>query len=202
MVKYNHRNFINTIDYIVILIYNNKGRLNMSESPKRNIKDSVFTNLFQNTKYVAQLYKALHPDENISEDVIDIVTLKTVIADGQYNDLGFTVNKKMILLLEAQTTWSVNIIIRILIYLAQTYNDYIIKEKMHIYSTRKIDIPKPELYVIYTGNKKIDKEYISLSEEFFNGELSDVEVKVRVICDGEKGDIVNQYVAFFHAGMQ
>jgi len=112
-----------------------KGILNMSESPKRNIKDSVFTNLFQDTKYVAQLYKALHPDENISEDIIDIVTLKTVIADGPYNDLGFTVNKKMILLLEAQTTWSVNIIIRILIYLAQTYNDYIIKEKMHIYSS-------------------------------------------------------------------
>ena len=102
----------------------------------------------------------------------------------------------MILLIEAQTAWSVNIIIRMLVYLAQTYNDYITKEKMNVHSSRKIDIPKPELYVIYTGNKKIDKEYISLSEEFFNGELADVEVKVRIICDGEQGDIVNQYVAF------
>lgn len=170
----------------------------MSELPKRNIKDSVFTSLFRDTKYVAQLYKVLHPEENISEDLIDIVTLQTAIADSQYNDLGFTVDKKMILLIEAQTNWSVNIIIRILVYLAQTYNDYITKEKMNVHSSRKIDIPKPELYVIYTGNKKIDKEYISLSEEFFNGELADVEVKVRIICDGKQGDIINQYVAFTH----
>ena len=65
----------------------------MSELPKRNIKDSVFTSLFRDTKYVAQLYKVLHPEENISEDLIDIVTLQTAIADSQYNDLGFTVEK-------------------------------------------------------------------------------------------------------------
>jgi len=163
---------------------------------KRTIKDSVFTDLFSNKKYVADLYNALHPDENITEDLINNVTLKSIITDREYNDLGFIAGNKIIVLVEAQSSWSVNIIVRMLIYLADTYNEYIKERKFNIYGSKKINILKPELYVIYTGDKNIDKEYISLSEEFFNGELSDVEVKIRVIRDGNKGDIVNQYVAF------
>ncbi len=32
-------------------------------TPKRKIKDSVFTNLFQDKKYLLRLYKALHPED-------------------------------------------------------------------------------------------------------------------------------------------
>ena len=39
-------------------------------------------------------------------------------------------------------------------------------------------------------------EEISLSEEFFGGEQIAVEVKVKIIYDGEKGDVINQYVTF------
>ena len=44
----------------------------MAEStPKRKIKDSVFTNLFQDKKYLLQLYKALHPEDmDVTEDEI------------------------------------------------------------------------------------------------------------------------------------
>lgn len=58
-------------------------------------------------------------------------------------------------------------------------------------------LPKPELYVIYTGDRKNRPEWISLSGEFFP-EATDlfVDVKVRVIYDGQKGDIINQYVTF------
>jgi len=163
---------------------------------KRTIKDSVFTDLFSNKKYVAELYNALHPDENITEDLINNVTLKSIITDREYNDLGFIAGDKLIVLVEAQSSWSVNIIVRMLIYLADTYNEYIKERKFNIYGSKKINIPKPELYVIYTGSQDVNKEYILLSEEFFNAEMSDVEVKIRVIRDGKKGDIVNQYVAF------
>ena len=41
----------------------------MENIPKRKIKDSVFTNLFQDKKYLLQLYKALHPeDTDVTED--------------------------------------------------------------------------------------------------------------------------------------
>ena len=54
----------------------------MAESKlvKRNVKDSVFTNLFQHPKYVAQLYEALHPEVGVvPEDRIEIVTLKNIL---------------------------------------------------------------------------------------------------------------------------
>ncbi len=57
-------------------------------------------------------------------------------------------------------------------------------------------MPKPELYVIYTGDSKIDKEYISMSEEFFQGKQTALDVYVTVITDGKDGDIINQYVIF------
>ena len=164
---------------------------------KRNAKDNVFTNLFQDPKYVVELYRALHPeDENVTEEMIEIVTLKNILVDNIYNDLGFTVGKKLVVLVEAQSTWTVNIIIRGLMYLVQTYQDYIGNEKLNVYGSKKINIPKPELYVIYTGDKRIDKSYITLSEEFFDGEESALEVKVRVLTDGKQGDILNQYVTF------
>ena len=65
----------------------------MAEStPKRKIKDSVFTDLFQNKKYLLQLYKALHPeDTEVTEDALADITIKHVLIDGDYNDLGFSV---------------------------------------------------------------------------------------------------------------
>ena len=39
------------------------------EVAKHKIKDSVFTNLFKDKKYLFQLYKALHPeDTNATEE--------------------------------------------------------------------------------------------------------------------------------------
>ena len=57
-------------------------------------------------------------------------------------------------------------------------------------------LPKPELYVIYTGERKERPEWISLSEEFFPGQDCFVDVKVRMLYDGKEGDILNQYVTF------
>ncbi len=59
-------------------------------TPKRKIKDSVFTNLFQDKKYLLRLYKSLHPeDRDVTEDDIKDVTIKHVLVDADYNDLGF-----------------------------------------------------------------------------------------------------------------
>lgn len=59
-----------------------------------------------------------------------------------------------------------------------------------------IILPKPELYVIYTGNRKTHPEWLTLEEEFFKGQDAFVNVKVKVLYDGEEGDIINQYVTF------
>ena len=164
---------------------------------KRTAKDSVFTHLFQNREYVLQLYLALHPEaRGVTEDMIEIVTIENVLIDSIYNDLGFIVDDRLLVLAEAQSTWSANIIVRVLMYLAQTYNDYVRKKGLNLYSSRKVSIPRPEFYMIYTGEKEIERDVISLSEEYFGGGHTDLDVRVHVLTDGKEGDIIFQYVTF------
>ncbi|MBR1442522.1 MAG: hypothetical protein IJ583_03195 [Firmicutes bacterium] len=163
---------------------------------KFTAKDTVFRNLFGDKKYTAMLYSALHNGEIVSPEDIEIITLEEILMASLYNDVGFMVKGKIIILVECQSTWSENIIIRLIMYLAETYYRYYRKTKQSLYSTTKVDFPKPELYLIYTGSRKITKEYISLSDSFLNGEKCDIDIRVKVITDGSKGDIVNQYIAF------
>ncbi len=164
---------------------------------KRRIKDSIFTNLFGEKKYLIQLYRTIHPEDiRTTESELTDITIKNILTDGLYNDLGFRVGNKVVILVEAQSTWTMNIIVRILMYLVQTYHNYFEHEKMDLYSSKKIQLPKPELYVIYTGERTARPDIISLSEEFFDGQGSAVEVKVKMLY-GEKGnDIISQYVNF------
>ena len=113
-------------------------------TPKRKIKDSVFTNLFQDKKYLLRLYKALHPEDgNVTEEDIKDVTIKHILVDADYNDLGFSVGGRLIILIESQSTWTLNIIIRALMYLIQTYHDFFKRTKQNLYGSKKQWKPVP-----------------------------------------------------------
>lgn len=69
---------------------------------KYTIKDSVFSDLFKIKKYLLQLYRALHPeDKTATESELTDITTKNVLTDGIYNDLGFLLGEKFLILLEA-----------------------------------------------------------------------------------------------------
>ena len=146
---------------------------------------------------VLEMYRVLHPEDTevVAED-IDIVTLGNVLVDGIYNDLGFRVGNRLMVLVEAQSTWSENIIVRALMYLVQTYQDYINENKLDVYSSARIELPEPELYVIYTGNKKDRPDVLKFSDKFFGGKKTAVEVSVKVLCDESRENVVGQYIAF------
>ncbi len=165
---------------------------------KRTAKNSVFLDLFQDKKNLLGLYKALHPeDTDTTEDALDIVTIDNILTDNLYNDLGIMVgNNKLLLLLEAQSSWTVNILIRILLYLAQTYHEYFERTSQSLYKSTRVKMPKPELYIIYTGNQGRKPDTISLSREFFDGAEIDIEVKAKVIYESNTEDIINQYIIF------
>ena len=44
--------------------------------------------------------------------------------------------------------------VRCLLYLAQTYQEYFESTKQNVYGSKKLELPKPEMYVIFTGNIK------------------------------------------------
>ena len=164
---------------------------------KRNAKNSVFLDLFQNKSYLLKLYKALHPEDiTATEDSLTDVTIENVLTDNLYNDLGFIVNNKLMILIEAQSTWTMNILVRVLLYLAQSYHEYFQRTSQNYYKSKKVKMPKPELYVIFTGNKGSKPDKISFSKEFFEGADIDIEVRAKVIYESDKDDIINQYIIF------
>jgi len=164
---------------------------------KRTAKNSVFLDLFQNKSYLLKLYKTLHPEDiTATEDSLTDITITNVLTDNLYNDLGFIVKNKLMILIEAQSTWTMNILIRVLLYLAQSYHEYFQRTGQDYYKSRKVKMPKPELYVIYTGNRGTKPDNILLSREFFEGADIDIEVRAKVIYESDTDDIINQYIIF------
>lgn len=161
---------------------------------KRNVKDSVFTYLFSDPTYACELYLYLHPeDTSVTEEDCKLVTIQNILSNGQYNDLGLLIRDTLIILAEAQSTFSPNVPIRILLYMAQEYKDYISGHKLNLYSTKAVTLPKAELYMVYSGNEKDTPEVLRLSD-LCGGEGS-IEVTVKVLRGGDSS-IVGQYVEF------
>ena len=162
----------------------------------RKLQDSVFTNLFKEPENRLRLYQALHPEDTEAgvEDIQD-VTLQAVIMNGIYNDLGFTVGDRLMILIEAQSTWSTNIAIRSLIYLGETYKAYLARTGQNYYTGRRVHLPEPELYVVYTGDAAHEEESIELGEAHWGGENRYLRLSVKVLYGGGN-DILSQYTEF------
>ena len=114
----------------------------MAVTAKRNTKDSVFRDFFGRTENLLELYKVLHPeDTQVTEDMLCNITIENVLTDQMYNDLGFTVGDRLMILVEAQSTWSANIIVRAFLYLAESYQERFEQEGVNLYSSKKVSLP-------------------------------------------------------------
>ena len=165
----------------------------------RQAKNSVFLNLFTRREYQLKLYKELFPeDATITEDDLELVTIENVLTIHPYNDLGLLARGKLIVLAEAQSTWSANIIFRLADYYYDSVMDYLVIKNEDLHSSVKVDIPDVEAFVIYTGKKKIKKDEISLNQEFFGGNLEKPEFKAKILHGDYKGDIIEEYMGFCH----
>ena len=142
---------------------------------KRTAKNSVFLDLFQDKKNLLKLYKTLHPeDTEATEDTLDIVTIDNVLTDNLYNDLGIMAGKnRLLLLLESQSSWTMNILVRILVYLAQTYHEYFERTEQSLYKSKKVTMPKQNCISSIRAAKA-----------------------ERVIYESDNDNIINEYIIF------
>lgn len=162
------------------------------KSMKRKVQDSIFTNMFREKKYLCRLVKSLHPEMDVTENDIQDETLECILANGIYNDLGFTVKGKVIILVEAQSTWTLNILPRMLFYLAETYKN-VLQDK-NLYGTKTIEMPEAELYVIYTGDKNDVPDEISLAKDVFKNPDANIDLRAKVITEANSYDIIKEYI--------
>ena len=166
---------------------------------KNKTKDSVFTTLFKDVNNVYTLYRELHPeDTTVTVDDIQIETLETVLLNEIYNDLGFIVNSgekaKFVILVEAQSRWTDNMTLRMLFYISETYRRYLKETEQSEHLEKRVFLPKPEMYVVYTGGKKVSDE-VSFSETYFSGDSS-LDLRVKVLHHVEKNTLHGQYIGF------
>ena len=161
----------------------------------RNVRDTVFTHLFSQKKHLLELYQVLHPeDTETTEEDLDIITLSHVMVNDIHNDLGFRVKDRFIILAEAQTVWSDNIVLREFLYLGDTLKNYIRDAGVNVFEERAVELPETELYVVYGGLWEDVPEKISLRELYGEGLWIDAEV--RVLKETGTDDILSQFIRF------
>ncbi len=192
---------------------------------RRNIYDKIFADLFSNRKYLLELYKVLaienggnaQNNENIvsskadiseqcnneiTEKDIKLLDFKQVLVNDLYNDLSFQVKDELIVLIEAQSTYTKNIATRLLFYTSRAIEEYIRKKSLEnnlhdLYQNKVADIPKIKLYCIYTGDNIKEDHYIYLKDLMKNVNIeSDIDLKVKVICRADTENVLGQYMAF------
>jgi len=160
-------------------------------------KDTMFTLLFRDKNNVFELYKELHPEDiKVTVDDIKIETLNNIITRDFYNDLGFIVGNRLIILVEEQSTCNPNMTLRMLIYLSRTYENYIEEYKLNIYSSSVLALPKPELYIIYTGENNTDE--LSFNRTYFDNK-SCIDINVKIINNSnynKNQHLIYQYLQF------
>jgi len=128
-------------------------------------KDSVFSFLFSNPDALRELYSALEGVTLPPDAPVSINTLSDVLYMGQVNDISFTIDNRLVVLLEHQSTINPNMPLRLLIYIARVYEKIIDRRKA--YRTGLEKIPSPEFIVLYNGVKPYpERAELRLSDAF------------------------------------
>ena len=169
----------------------------MATELKRTVKDSVFNDLFKIPENQLALFNSIHPElPDVTVEDISYATLTPVLLNLEYNDLSIIVRDRFLIFMEAQSTWSWNILIRSLLYVAQTYKEYIDAKELDLYREAPLPLPKPELYVIFTGDRKNVPDVISMADAYFGGEQASIDITARVIHDPNSNGILGEYISF------
>lgn len=84
----------------------------------------MFITLFHDKKKICELYNALKDTDEYKERDIELQTLEKALYKLHRDDLAFSVDKKLVILVEHQSTPSKNLPIRMLIYIARVYEKY------------------------------------------------------------------------------
>ena len=137
----------------------------MELNANRNHKDSVFSKLFSTPQILRELYSAIQGIDIPQDAIIDINTISDVLFMKQINDLSFTINDRVVVLIEHQSTINENVPLRLLMYIGRVYEK--ITDKERTYQRKLEKIPTPEFIVLYNGKEDFpDHKELRLSAAF------------------------------------
>jgi len=156
-----------------------------SVKANREYKSTLFSKLFSNIDNLRELYNAIADTAYDKDTPIKINTLEDVLLKGIKNDISFTIDNKFVVLLEHQSTINNNMPLRCLMYIARVYEK--ITDGDAIYRKTLVQIPTPEIIVLYNGEKLFPSEQtLRLSDAYMTSDESQskfgsLELTVRVV---------------------
>jgi predicted transposase YdaD len=140
-----------------------------------NYKDSVFSFLFSDPDTLRELYGAISGVELAPDVPVTINTLEGVLYKNLLNDISFEIDKKLVVILEHQSTINPNLPLRVLMYIARVYEK--LTAGRNVYGRKKLLIPRPEFIVLYNGKEpSADKVELRLSDAFEKAEALGIAV--------------------------
>ena len=147
-------------------------------------KDRLFNFIFgseENKAWTLSLYNAINGSKYTDPDTIEIATIREIMYLGMQNDVAFFITEEMDLF-EHQSTYNPNMPLRLMQYVGNLYEKYIIERKLNKYGKKLIKLPAPKLVVFYNGtDEQADETILKLSDSFPKGSDFDIEVKVRML---------------------
>ncbi len=158
-------------------------RFGRREKVRRNVKDRLFRFLFEKDREaLLELYNALNGTDYKDASQLEIVTIESAVYVVMKNDLAFVLAGTLNMY-EHQSTYSPNLPVRFLIYLAQEYQRVIGWAEKSLYGAGLISLPTPKCVVFYNGTQEMPEEQVlRLSDAFeTGGAQGDVELTVRML---------------------
>ena len=166
----------------------------MSDVNKK-YKDTLFNFIFREKEHFLDLYEICSGQRLNAEDITCFDLNSDIVNRERYNDVSFLTNdNRLIFLVEHQSTVNANLAIKLGIYyfaLLQLWMTLYNKVK-EIHSETEMQVPKPELYVVYNGKA----QYIKKFETFDCGQFLQIKVPiVNIRYDELKNKNADNYLA-------
>lgn len=130
----------------------------------RMYKSRIFAILFSDRNELLKLYNAINGTSYDDPDLLQVNTLENAIYMSMQNDVSFIIEMRLNLY-EHQSTYSPNLPVRYLLYVADVYSDY--TKDMNLYGTKAVKLPTPKFVIFYNGQaEQPDRKELKLSELF------------------------------------
>lgn len=130
----------------------------------RMYKSRIFAMLFSDRNELLKLYNAINGTSYDDPDLLQVNTLENAVYMSMQNDVSFIIDMRLNLY-EHQSTYSPNLPVRYLLYVADVYSDY--TKDMNLYGTKAVKLPTPRFVIFYNGQaEQPDRKEVKLSEIF------------------------------------
>lgn len=130
----------------------------------RMYKSRIFAMLFSDRNELLKLYNAINGTSYDDPDLLQVNTLENAVYMSMQNDVSFIIDMRLNLY-EHQSTYSPNLPVRYLLYVADVYSDY--TKDMNLYGTKAVKLPTPRFVIFYNGQaEQPDRKKLKLSELF------------------------------------